>query len=77
MNTLNGCPTERVARIITQVRSSLDEHAATCGDRVLAFALHPTDHETLRIAELWGLPVLAWADVKPGRYTLCVSAMES
>ena len=70
MRTVDGCPTERVVRIVVQVRCSLDEHAATCGDRVVAVALNPSDHETLRLAELWGLPVLGWAEVAQGRYTL-------
>lgn len=58
-----SCPIARVTRVVQGVRDALDAHARECGDRVLGVALHPDDHDGLSIAEMWGLPVLAWEEV--------------
>ena len=58
-----SCPIARVTRVLEGVRDALDAHARECGDRVLGVALHPDDHDELSIAEMWGLPVLAWEEV--------------
>lgn len=36
----------------------------------MAIALSEADFESLEIAEIWGLPVLAWSEVEPGRVKL-------
>ncbi len=71
---MNSCPVARVCRILTQARVDFDSHAATCGDRVLAVGFHPADFDELLIAELWGLPVLAFADVRLGALLLLCEA---
>lgn len=50
------------------------KHDHDCGDRVTAIALSPGDHAALCIAEIWGLPVLAWSEVSDGRYRLLCEA---
>ena len=65
-----SCPSRRVVKVLLGVRVDLEQHAADCGDRVLAIALNPKDHDDLSIAEIWGLPVLAWNEVQEGRYRL-------
>jgi hypothetical protein len=70
-----GCPIGRVTRVVEGVRQALSSHARDCGDRVLGIALHTDDHRELCIAELWGLPVLAWDDMPEGTVrVLCESA---
>lgn len=64
----------RVVRIIDGVRANLDEHDRTCGDRVVGVALHPSDHDELKLVEVWGLPVLAWENVPAGRCQLLCEA---
>lgn len=64
----------RVVRIIDGVRANLEEHDASCGDRVTGIALHPSDHEELQLVEVWGLPVLAWEDVSEGHCELLCEA---
>lgn len=71
---MTSCPVARVCRILTQARVDFDSHAATCGDRVLAVGFHPADFDELLIAELWGLPVLAFADVHLGAMLLLCEA---
>jgi hypothetical protein len=56
--------------MLTRSREVLDVHAADCGDRVLAFVLHPADHEAISIVELWGIPVLGGAATSQGRLRL-------
>jgi hypothetical protein len=71
---MSSCPIARVARVLEGVRDALDAHARDCGDRVLGVAVHPEDHGELLVAELWGLPVLAWEDVAQGRFRLLCEA---
>jgi hypothetical protein len=68
------CPIERVTRILGGVHAALEDHNRDCGDRIVGIALHPDDHERLSIVELWGLPVLAWDLVEPGRLRLLCDA---
>lgn len=68
-------PRVRATKIIEGVRKDLVAHADTCGDRVLGLALSPADHAQLQLAELWGLPVLAWTEVEDGRYRLLCEAV--
>lgn len=68
------CPIARVVRVIDGVRDNIEEHEATCRDRVVGVAVHPRDHEELQIVEVWGLPVLAWDEVAAGRYSLLCEA---
>lgn len=56
------------------LRADMAEHDRDCGDRVTAIALSPADHEALCIAEIWGLPVLAWNEMQEGRYRLLCEA---
>ena len=67
-------PISRVVRIIDGVRANLEEHGTSCGDRVTGIALHPSDHEELQLVEVWGLPVLAWEDVRRGYCELLCEA---
>ena len=60
--------------MVTWGREVLDLHAEECGDRVLAFVLHPTDHEAMTIVELWGLPVLSSNAVVAGKVRLICEA---
>lgn len=69
-----SCPSERIVKILAGVRADLEKHANRCGDRVLAIALSPSDHSELGIAEIWGLPVLAWGEVTDGRYRVLCEA---
>jgi hypothetical protein len=69
-----SCPIARVTRVLGGVRDALDSHARECGDHVLGVALHPEDHGELSIAEMWGLPVLAWEDVPQGTARLLCEA---
>lgn len=64
--------------------SALDEHEADCSGHVVGFALDPSDHDRVGMAELWSLPVLAWNDVGAGdcrlicdRYGVLVPQVES
>lgn len=61
-------------KILEGVRADVNKHAADCGDRVVAIAFSPSDHRELCIAEIWGLPVLAWGEVMQGRYRLLCEA---
>jgi hypothetical protein len=56
--------------MISRSREVLDIHTRDCGDRVLAFVLHPADHEAMAIAELWGIPVLRGEDTSIGKVDL-------
>lgn len=70
ISAMSRCPVKRVARLLVHGHDVLDQHACDCGDRVLAFALNPADHEALAIVELWGIPVLGWDVVDQGRLKL-------
>ncbi len=61
---------QRIVRVLLGLQASFDNHTATCGDRVLAIALSGIDWDELGVAEIWGLPVLAWEDIEPGRVKL-------
>lgn len=65
---------QRVIRIVGGLESNFDSHAGICGDRVLAIALSDKDWDELQVAEIWGLPVLADADLSPGRVKLLCEA---
>jgi hypothetical protein len=67
-------PVERITRILGACDAALAVHAHDCGDRVLAIALNPHDHDLLCIAEIWGLPVLAWGAVERDRMRLLCEA---
>lgn len=69
-----SCPSPRAVKILVGLRADIEKHAQACGDRVLAIALSPSDHRQLSIAEIWGLPVLAWAEVDDGKYRLMCEA---
>jgi hypothetical protein len=69
-----SCPIARVTRVLEGVRDALDTHSRECGDRVLGVALHPEDHGELSVAEMWGLPVLAWEEVPQGTLRLLCEA---
>jgi hypothetical protein len=71
---MSPCPVPRIVRIIEGLRGDLESHASTCGDRPVGVALSPADHAELRVAEIWGLPVLAWAEIEPGHYKLLCEA---
>jgi hypothetical protein len=71
---MTSCPSRRAVKILEGVRADIERHGVDCGDRVLAVALSPSDHEELCIAEVWGLPVLAWGEVDQGRYRLLCEA---
>ncbi|MFI4984666.1 MAG: hypothetical protein ACHQAV_01605 [Solirubrobacterales bacterium] len=60
----------RIIRILDGLTESFANHAETCGDWVTAIAFSEADFESLKIAEIWGLPVLAWDEVDPGRVKL-------
>ena len=75
--TLRGmasCPIARTTRILLGADEAFEAHAQDCGDRVVAIALSPADHDHLLIAEMWGLPVLAWDDVPDGTLRLLCEA---
>ncbi|HEV7808404.1 MAG TPA: hypothetical protein VGO80_21535 [Solirubrobacteraceae bacterium] len=61
-------------RILEGLRECFDYHAASCGDRVLAIAISDEDWDELQVAEIWGLPVLAWDEVEKGRLQLLCEA---
>jgi hypothetical protein len=65
---------QRIVRILGGLRGCFDDHASRCDHRVVAIALSDSDWEELQIAEIWGLPVLAWEDVQPGRVQLLCEA---
>jgi hypothetical protein len=69
-----SCSIARVGRVLDGIRGVLDDHARDCGDRVVGVSLHPADHAELSIAEVWGLPVLAWEDVPQGKIRLLCDA---
>jgi hypothetical protein len=71
---MSECPVHRVVKILVGLRADLEAHAAACGDRVTGIALHPEDHRELCIAEVWGLPVLAWTEVERGNYRFLCEA---
>jgi hypothetical protein len=71
---MSSCPTPRAVKILDGLHADFDSHASTCGDRIVAIALSPLDHEELCIAEIWGLPVLAWSEVEQGNYRLVCEA---
>jgi hypothetical protein len=61
---------DRIATAITVIegiRTSLDQHDTECCKRVSGIVLSEFDHERLRIAELWAIPVLASDSVPDGR----------
>jgi hypothetical protein len=70
------CPSvnPRAIPIIEGLRKNLDDHAARCGDRILAIALSPEDYADLQLAELWGIPVLSWEEVPRRRHRLLCEA---
>ena len=41
---------------------------------MLAIGIHPADFDELAMAELWGLPVLAWAEIPQGAMRLLCEA---
>jgi hypothetical protein len=67
---MSSCPSPRAVKILMGLRADFAKHEVECGDRVTAIALSPGDHEALCIAEVWGLPVLAWSKQQEGRYRL-------
>lgn len=71
---MSRSPVNRVAKLLMQGHQVLEKHARECPDRVLAFALHPADHEALAVVELWGIPVLGWDQVDKGRLRLLCEA---
>lgn len=71
---MGPCPIARVTRVLQGIREALHHHASNCGDHVVGIALHPSDHDDLSIAELWGLPVLAWDEVPAGDLRLLCDA---
>jgi hypothetical protein len=60
----------RTIRILEGLAANFAHHAESCGDWVMAIALSEADFEKLEIAEIWGLPVLAWSEVELGRVKL-------
>ena len=68
------CPIPRVTRVLLGLEQAFESHAQRCGDRVVAIALHPSDHESLWIVEIWGVPVLAWDEVNRGQLRLLCDA---
>lgn len=64
----------RIVRVIDGVRANIEKHDETCGDRVTGVALHPSDHDELKLVEVWGLPVLSWGEVEAGRCELLCEA---
>jgi hypothetical protein len=71
---MSSCSVTSVVRALDSARAALDEHSRDCGDRVVGVALHPVAHGELAIVELWGLPVLAWEEVSPGKLRLLCDA---
>lgn len=60
----------RLARVLEGIRAAVCDHDASCGDPVRGVALSPAEHELLGLAEVWGIPVLAWDDVAAGQFRL-------
>lgn len=56
-----------VVKVLGGIRDALDDHARGCCEWVSGIALHPNDFQRLRMAEVWGLSVLAWDHVVSGR----------
>jgi hypothetical protein len=50
------------------IRAGLDDHNGSCPVRASAILFHPTEHEKLKVPELWGLPVLADDRVRLGYF---------
>lgn len=48
---------------LVRIRAALDAHNSTCVLPARAILLNPIDHGLLGWPDLWGLPVLADADV--------------
>lgn len=71
---MSSCPIARVTRNLVAIGAALDQHREDCGDRVLGIALNPVDHRELAVAEIWGLPVLAWDDVGAGDFRVLCEA---
>lgn len=71
---MSSCSSVRVARFVTVLREAFDAHASDCGDRVAAVALHPDDHDSMAVAEVWGVPVMAFDDVAAGSFRLLCDA---
>ncbi len=65
---------QRLTRILEDLGSQLAEHAGRCGDRVVGIAISDEDWTELEVAEIWGVPVLAWDEVSPGRLQLLCEA---
>lgn len=63
-----------IAASLDGIGKDLDAHSSICGDRVLAIALHPDDHAAFGVAELWGIDVLAWAEIEKDRMRLLCQA---
>lgn len=60
------------------MRRALDQHNARCPEPARAFLLNPTDHGLLGWDELWGVPVLADADVPVKRFRIdCAGSAEN
>ena len=72
---MSSCPIARITRILDGATEAFDAHERECGDRVVGVALHPDDHAELSIAELWGLPVLAWDVIPKGTFRLLCEAL--
>lgn len=60
----------RLARALEGIGGAVSDHDATCGHPVRGVALSPADHTQLGLAEVWGIPVLAWDDVPTGQFRL-------
>jgi hypothetical protein len=56
--------------VVEGIRDAITEHDAECEDVVRGIALSSQDHAELGLAELWGIPVLAWDDVEAGKFRL-------
>ena len=65
---------ERIVRILGGLEDSFAHHAESCRDRVVGIALSDRDWDELGIAEIWGLPVLAWDELDVGRVKLLCEA---
>jgi hypothetical protein len=61
---------QRLARVLEGFRGALREHDRECEDVVRGIALNPENHAELKLAELWGIPVLAWDDVAAEQFRL-------
>jgi hypothetical protein len=71
---MTSCSIAQVVLALDSARTALEEHARDCGDRVVGVALDPGTHAELLIVEFWGLPVLAWKEVTPGKLWLLCDA---